>query len=159
MEYFMRINCFHQGRSTIRVLLLACAIIAFDLICRADPTPVPPPSGIVGWWKGDGSTLDSVAANNGVNQNITYTNGMVGQAFACNPNNYSYGTYTGIQIADQPAYALTNSLTIEGWIRPRGDGYIIFWRGDNRPGLDPYYLSMQFRKPDHLYKWCVGSAD
>ena len=38
---------------------------------------------------------------------------------------------------------LTNSLSIEGWIRPRGDGYCIFWRGDNRPGLDPYVLSMQ----------------
>ncbi|MDD5139888.1 MAG: immunoglobulin domain-containing protein [Verrucomicrobiales bacterium] len=101
-----------------------------------------PPSGLVGWWKGDGSTLDSIATNNGVNQNITYTGGVVGQAFACDPENFSYGTYTGIQIADRPAYALTNSLTIEGWVRPRGDGYIIFFRGDHRPGLDPYFLSM-----------------
>src|ERR1019366_356382 len=29
-----------------------------------------------------------------------------------------------------------------GWIRPRGDGYSIFWRGDNRPGLDPYQIGM-----------------
>ena len=28
-------------------------------------------------------------------------------------------------------------------MRPRGNGYSIFWRGDNRPGLDPYGLSMQ----------------
>ena len=104
---------------------------------------VTPPAGLVGWWKGDGNTLDSYAGNNGVNQNVTYTNGVVGQAFAFDPENYSYGTYTGIQIADQPAYALTNSLTIEGWVRPRGNGFIIFWRGDNRPGLDPYVISMQ----------------
>ncbi len=103
--------------------------------------PVPAPAGLVGWWKGDGNTLDSVAGNNGVNQNINYTNGIVGQAFACDPENYPYGTYCGIQIADQPAYVLTNSLTIEGWIRPRGNSYAIFWRGDNRPGLDPYALS------------------
>jgi len=109
----------------------------------ATPDCTPAPSGLVGWWKGDGNTLDSFAGNTGVNQNITYTNGVVGQAFACDPENYPYGTYTGIQIADQPAYALTNSLTIEGWVRPRGDGYIIFFRGDHRPGLDPYILSMQ----------------
>ena len=103
----------------------------------------PPPTGLVGWWKGDGNPLDSFGGNNGVNQNVTYTNGVVGQAFAFDPENYSYGTYTGIQIADRPAYALTNSLTIEGWVRPRGNGYIIFWRGDNRPGLDPYVIAMQ----------------
>ena len=107
------------------------------------PSSTPAPVGLVGWWKGDGNALDNVGANSGVNQNITYSSGMVGQGFACDPENYAYGTYTGIQIADQPAYALTNALTIEGWIRPRGDGYIIFFRGDHRPGLDPYFLAMQ----------------
>ena len=103
----------------------------------------PPPAGLVGWWKGDGTALDSVSANNGVNQNVAYTNGVVGQAFAFDPENFSYGTYSGIQVADRPAYALTNALTIETWLRPRGDGYVIFFRGDHRPGMDPYYLSMQ----------------
>jgi hypothetical protein len=28
-------------------------------------------------------------------------------------------------------------------VRPRGDGYVIFFRGDHRSGLDPYALSMQ----------------
>jgi len=102
------------------------------------------PVGLVGWWKGDGNTLDSSGlGNSGVAINTGYTNGIVGQAFACDPNSFPYGTYTGIQIPDQPAYVLTNSLSIEGWVRPRGDGYSIFWRGDNRPGLDPYFLSMQ----------------
>ena len=102
------------------------------------------PVGLVGWWKGDGNTLDSSGlGNSGVAINIGYTNGIVGQAFACDPNSFPYGTYTGIQVPDQPAYVLTNSLSIEGWVRPRGDGYGIFWRGDNRPGLDPYFLSMQ----------------
>jgi alpha-tubulin suppressor-like RCC1 family protein len=103
----------------------------------------PPPAGIVGWWKADGSTVDGVGGNNGANQNISYTNGVVGQAFACDPDTFPWGTYTGIQVADRPAYALTNALTIETWLRPRGDGYVIFFRGDHRPGMDPYYLSMQ----------------
>ena len=107
------------------------------------PTCVSPPSGLIGWWPGNGNANDIVGGNNGVAQNITYTTGVAGQAFACDPNNYPYGTYAGIQIHDQPAYVLTNALSIEGWIRPRGDGYCIFFRGDDRPGLDPYVLSMQ----------------
>ena len=104
----------------------------------------PLPSGLIGWWKGDGNGMDSAGTNNAYALlNVSFTNGIVGQAFACDPESYPYGTYNGIQIADQPAYALTNSLSIEGWVRPRGDGYNIFWRGDNRPGLDPYELGME----------------
>ena len=107
------------------------------------PTCLKLASGMVGWWKGDYSTADVVATNNGILSNATYTSGLVGGAFSFDPENYSYGTYTGVKIADQPAYILTNSLTIEGWIRPRGNSYMIFFRGDNRPGLDPYSISMQ----------------
>ena len=125
-----------------QVVGLAFVFVLLALL-TATANPVPAPAGLVGWWKGDGTALDSVATNNGVNQNVAYTNGVVGQAFAFDPENYSYGTYCAVQIADQPAYALTNSLTIEGWVRPRGDGYLIFFRGDHRPGLDPYFLGMQ----------------
>jgi hypothetical protein len=105
---------------------------------------VPPPAGLIGWWKGDGNGFDAAAGNNAYAMpNISFTPGIVGQVFACDPENLTWGTYSGIRVADQPAYALTNSLTIEGWIRPRGDGYCIFLRGDNRSGLDPYALSMQ----------------
>ena len=118
------------------------SLILFLTLTATRANPVPAPAGLVGWWKGDGNTLDTVATNNGVNQNAGYTAGVVGQAFAFDPENLPYGTYSGIQIADQPAYVLTNSLTIEGWIRPRGDGYNIFFRGDHRGGLDPYFLGM-----------------
>jgi hypothetical protein len=107
------------------------------------PTNALPPSGLVGWWKGDGNADDSVSGNNGTLVNGSYTNGVVGQAFSFDPELLPWGTWTGVQIADRPEYALTNALTIEGWVRPRGDGYLIFFRGDHRPGLDPYYLSMQ----------------
>lgn len=122
-----------------QILTLAMTL-AMPVFAQTPPCVAPPP-GIVGWWKGDGNTIDSISSNNGVAVNVTYTPGVVGQAFAC--NSVDYGPYVGVQVADRPAYALTNSLTIEGWVRPRGDGWIIFWRGDNRPGLDPYYISMQ----------------
>jgi hypothetical protein len=106
------------------------------------PCTVTPP-GVVGWWRGEGNGNDSVGTNNAYAlPNVSFTTGIVGQAFAFDPENLPYGSYSGVRIADQPSYALTNALTIEGWIRPRGDGYVIFYRGDNRPGLDPYTLSM-----------------
>lgn len=103
----------------------------------------PPPSGLIGWWQGDGNAIDTIAANNGTMANAGYTNGLVSQAFSFDPQNWPYGTYNAVDVPDSPAYALTNALTIEGWIRPRGNSYVVFWRGDNRPGMDPYALSMQ----------------
>ena len=139
MKRFMK---FSYGRVQSAGIVMLAALVA----AKAQPqgtSCTPPPAGIVGWWKGDGTAVDVISGNNGVLVNVGYTNGLDGQAFACDPESYPYGTYTGVQIADQPAYALTNALTIEGWIRPRGVGYNIFWRGDNRPSFDPYYISMQ----------------
>ncbi len=99
-----------------------------------------PMDGLIGLWSGNGNAVDSVGGNNGVLQNVGFTKGVVGQAFSFVSG--SIGNYTGVQIPDEPAYELTNSLTIEGWIRPRANGYVVFFRGDNRPGLDPYCLSM-----------------
>src|SRR2546422_720512 len=106
------------------LVTLGILILGLFLNGLAHADCATPPAGLVGWWKGDGSTLDSIAANNGANQNVGFSSGVVGQAFAFDPENLPYGTYSGIQIADKPAYALTNSLTIEGWIRPRGAGYL-----------------------------------
>jgi|GEM_PF-1440179 hypothetical protein len=97
---------------------------------------VKPPNGLVAWWQADGNAFDRAGTNDGVVQSITYTNGVIGQAFACNGSGR-------VQIADSPAFQLTNALSIECWIRPRGNGNVIFWRGDNRSGMDPYFLSMQ----------------
>jgi alpha-tubulin suppressor-like RCC1 family protein len=133
---------FSLGKIVSSGLILLAALAAATLPAPA-ASCTPPPAGIIGWWKGDGNAADSAATNNGVAANCSYTNGVDGLAFSFDPENLSWGTYSGIQIADQPAYALTNSLTIEAWVRPRGDGYYIFFRGDNRPGLDPYGLAMQ----------------
>ena len=130
-------------------------IVVFGVVCMSiglihgqgcDPAP----SGLVGWWKGGGDASDSVGGNNGVLVNGNYTDGMVGQAFAFDPENYPNGTYSGVQIPDSPAYVLTNALTIEGWIHPRGNSFLIFWRGDNRIGFDPYYLSFDGNNYLHL---------
>ncbi|MFO1487815.1 MAG: LamG-like jellyroll fold domain-containing protein [Verrucomicrobiota bacterium] len=102
----------------------------------------PSPSGLVAWWKAENNAVDSVGGHDGVLQNVSFNPGKVGQSFACNLN-LPYGTYSGVQVPDHAAFALTNTFSIEGWVKPRGDGYVIFFRGDHRPGLDPYAVSMQ----------------
>ncbi|HEY4417802.1 MAG TPA: LamG domain-containing protein [Verrucomicrobiae bacterium] len=109
-------------------------------------SPVLPQSlsnGLIGLWSGDGRGTDSIGGNNGTLRNISFTDGVMGKAFTVSPDSFPPGTWSGITIADQPAYILTNSMSIESWIRPRGDGYIILCRADHRPGFDPYTLSMQ----------------
>lgn len=53
------------------------------------------------------------------------------------------GTHGGLLLADFPALALTRSMTVSTWIYLRsyvndGPGAQILFRGDDRPGLDPY---------------------
>jgi hypothetical protein len=102
--------------------------------------------GLIGSWSGEGNGVDSIAGNNGVLQNVSFTTGVTGRAFTFSPNSFPLGSYIGIKIPDSPAYVFTNSLTIEGWIRPRGNDWAIFSRGDQRSGMDPYALSTQ---PNH----------
>jgi hypothetical protein len=115
-----------------------------------------PMDGLIALWSGEGNAVDSVAGNNGTLVNVSFTDGVVGRAFSFMPDSFPYGTYCGVQIPDRPAYELTKSLTIEAWVRPRGNGYTIFFRGDHRPGLDPYCLSMQ---ASHDLRFEVCGAD
>lgn len=99
-----------------------------------------PTDGLIGFWPGNGNAEDSAGGNNGVNQNVTYTDGVAGHAFSFSPN--EIGAHVCINVADEPAYVFTHSLSIDAWIRPRGDGNVVLTRGDRRPGMDPYTISM-----------------
>ncbi len=117
-----------------------------------------PKEGLVGLWSGEGNAVDSIGGNNGVLRNVSFTDGVVGRAFTFAPENFPDGTYTGVMIPDQPAYALTHSLTVDAWVRPRGAGCVVLFRGDHRPGLDPYTLSMQ-GKDTLLFQICGPKGD
>lgn len=64
------------------------------------------------------------------------------------PRGWGYdfsGPKSGILLPDLPELALSHSMTVAAWIRPRayvtdGPGAQILFRGDDRSGLDPYDL-------------------
>jgi hypothetical protein len=101
-----------------------------------------PTDGLIGLWSGDGNADDSVGGNNGNNENVQYVDGVSGKAFSFSPHSGGWGLRTCIDVPDKPEYVLTHSLTVDAWIRPRGDGNVIFTRGDRRSGMDPYTISM-----------------
>jgi hypothetical protein len=75
---------------------------------------VTPPAGLVAWWKGENNTIDSVYHNTASEQNITFTNGEVGQTFVFN------GTDSSLMASASSSLnvGLGNGFTIETWINP-----------------------------------------
>jgi hypothetical protein len=108
------------------------------LEAREVPSAVAPASGLVSWWTADNTAADLKGLNNATLFNgTTYAAGMVGQAF-----NFD-GVDDRTNMADSASLKLTNSLTIEGWIRAdTGMGGVILMRADDRGGLDPYNFSL-----------------
>jgi hypothetical protein len=97
---------------------------------------------VVASWSAENNAVDPVGNNNGTLFNgATYAAGQVGNAFSFD------GVNDRITIADSPSLRLTQSLTIEGWIKanatPTQVNGRIFFRGDDRNRLDPYQLTLE----------------
>ena len=96
----------------------------------------------VSWFPGEASASDIMGPNTGrLRGGATYANGMVGLGFRFD------GIDDEIRIPDDDSLKFTTSFTIEAWLQVnssppplQGHGQI-FFRGDNRGGADPYYLS------------------
>jgi|GEM_PF-619849 len=76
------------------------------------PPCVPPPSGMVGWWPGDGNANDIVGGNNGTPVNgAGFAPGIVGQAFSFNGANQT------VTVPSSPSlsFGTTSPLTVELW--------------------------------------------
>ncbi len=77
---------------------------------------VPPPSGLVSWWPGDGNTEDIIDSNHGaLGGGATFANGEVDQAFSLD------GIDSHIRIPDEGQGSDLDGfsqLTIDAWIKP-----------------------------------------
>ncbi|HOC56422.1 MAG TPA: hypothetical protein PKI20_12440, partial [Verrucomicrobiota bacterium] len=127
----------------------------------------------VGWWDGTVDPLsqrarDIISDNNGafINSATVSTEGFVNDRggsetlwFPGIPwpatNSPWYAFAPKIELGDPVNLHLTNSFSIEGWINsvPHHTNDIgvstiqqIFFRGDSRDCLDPYYLAMQWHR-------------
>ncbi|HEX7619452.1 MAG TPA: LamG-like jellyroll fold domain-containing protein, partial [Verrucomicrobiae bacterium] len=78
----------------------------------------PAPSGMVGWWKGDGNGNDNVGADNAtVPTGVTYTPGEVALGFNLNGN---YDDTNRILVPDAPQlnFGPNKDFSVEAWIQP-----------------------------------------
>ena len=94
------------------------------------PPCVAAPPGLVGWWTGDGNTVDIAGNNSGALQNgATYGNGEVSQAFSFAGNGASV-------LVNSPVYSPTAG-TLMFWFLPTAAGSLTgSFDGTNRtPGL------------------------
>ena len=83
-----------------------------------------PPTGLIGWWPGDGTAADIQLGNNGVLMNgAGFGPGLVKQAFRFD------GDDDFVDVADTPAlHAIGTALTVDAWINPQilpyGAGFV-----------------------------------
>ena len=72
---------------------------------------LPPPPGLVSWWRSEANALDQAGQNNGtLAGNTTYGSGQVGQAFVFDGNG------DGVTVGN-PASLQLQDFTIEAWIK------------------------------------------
>jgi hypothetical protein len=123
------------------------------------------PSGLVGWWPGDGNANDISGADNGtLKGNATAgAAGMVGSAFKFD------GTNAYVQITDASALRPTN-LTVEAWVNfsgldsatlgtaPAGDQYIVFKQNSLSYNFEGYSLEKYRLSKGDVFMFTIGSA-
>ncbi len=122
-------------RNRLTILVALCS--AHSALAQSTNCVNPPP-GLVSLWRANATAADSAGAHDGATPfGIAYATGMSGEAFDFN------ASQRRVSIADSPEFILTNSFSIEGWINPRQSvSGFIFFRGDNRPGLDAWTIDM-----------------
>lgn len=125
----------HVGNYSVVISNALNVVTSPDAALAVIPNCSALSSGLVGWWPAEASLSDlSGTMTATAPYGIAYAPGFVGQAFDFD------GSLRRVSISDGPQYYLTNGLTLEAWVYPRAYGGFIIFRGDIRPGLDPYFL-------------------
>src|ERR1035437_8586401 len=101
------------GSYSVRVTNLYGSVTSSNAVLTVNPAGscVPPPSGLVSWWRGEGDGFDAVGTNNGTLQSgASFGVGRVGQSFALD------GMNAYVRIPKSASLDAPNQLTIDFWI-------------------------------------------
>jgi hypothetical protein len=79
------------------------------------------PAGIVAWWRGEGNTLDQVNSLTGTAFGGGYSAGKIGAGIS-NSITSSAGAIA-VRVPNSPLLALSQSMTVEGWVKLNGVGF------------------------------------
>jgi hypothetical protein len=75
------------------------------------PPCVPPPAGLIGWWRGESDTTDSFGGANGSLMNgVGFVRGEVGQAF-----NFT-NSFSAINLGSSPVFQ-NQDFSLEAWVK------------------------------------------
>jgi hypothetical protein len=136
--------------------------VAFNVAARGC---FPAPSGLVGWWPGEGNANDLIGNNNGILEGGANANapGVVGSAFSFD------GTNGYVQIPDSPVFHPTN-LTVEAWVNFNsldspalggaypGEQYIVFEQNSRTNSFEGFFLGKGRVAGRDLFVLTVSSA-
>ncbi len=108
------------------------------------------PAGLISWWRGEDSPLDSTGLNHGLPLNgVAFAAGRVGSAFLFD------GVNDHIRISDHPSLRVTNALTLEAWVFPTTTGthdeIISKWDVISGPNQKSYTFSLHPDRRAYLY--------
>ncbi len=100
-------------------------------------------NGLIHEWKFDGDATDSVGSLNGTTVGaVTYAKGILGQGIVLD------GSTMAVNLPEAPDMQFQGSFSLSAWASifaypspSQGASQIIF-SGDDRGGLDPYYISI-----------------
>jgi hypothetical protein len=132
---------------------LACGLALTALISGARAAEAPATC----YWPGDGSPVDMLREVNGkLHGGVGYAPARVGQGFSF------AGTDGAVNLPDDERLRFTQSVTIRAWVKctglpPNGQDYAqILFRGDDRGGMDPYFLGI---RPDGTLTFGIDAAN
>ena len=80
------------------------------IIDEAEGGCILPPTGLVGWWPGDGNANDIIGGKNGtLGSGVTFVSGKVDSAF-------SFDGTEGVEVQDGPGSNLVNEISVSAWV-------------------------------------------
>jgi hypothetical protein len=147
------VSVYNRGLAAAEVLAIYSADGSGKCLAPPPGNCVPPPSGLVAWWRAEGNGADQTGTNNAtLVGNTTFAAGKVGQAFVFD------GSGDALSLSNRTTLQLQN-FTIEAWIKRSsttqvsfdfnggeifsygGGGYVFGLKDDGHPFLSRVEVS------------------